>query len=423
MRRIWAAFERVIPRAVLAVTTVMAAAVTDPHAIGIYSWAVLILTLHQSLTDQAIRHLAVVHVVSSGGLAFLRRYAFVAGASGAALMAAAVVVIVALSGRSHVVIDVANLLPLIFVPCAQAAAVRPTAELQRNQLWAKVSLWRTISSLIGVAFGVAVVLTTRSIMGACIAILVSELSFTAMVRRSSLNGPQRELSDGTPSTGTWRTFGHMAVYSGLAWLQGQSERVFLGAWAGTAALGSYSLGLSVGRSAGDAIAASQANVLRVDLSESALACDDDLRVALGRHLRAALFLAWASAILTVALAWLLLAPFLGEEWQAALKMVPVLALTAIPSAVAWSSAPVHIQRGKARSALLAPALCLLMAPLIALAAMSSLVAAAWVVLLRDCVLAATQLLLMGRAAPWREAAIGGGILVAGAAFVATFGSF
>ena len=99
-------------------------------------------------------------------------------------------------------------------------------------------------------------------------------------------------------------------------------------------------------------------------------------------------------------------------------MAPILALSAIPLAVAASSAPVHIHRGKARIAYIAPAICLIFAPLIALAAMKSLLIAAWLVLLRECVLALLQSLLMGRLAPWRE--IGFVMLTVAAGSLAVF---
>jgi len=119
-------------------------------------------------------------------------------------------------------------------------------------------------------------------------------------------------------------------------------------------------------------------------------------------LRGGLLLTVSNAIVVIVLAIYVLPHFLGPKWTAALQMVPVLALSAIPLAIAASSAPVHIHKGNARVAYIAPLVCLVLAPLIALAAMNSLVMAAWIVLLRECVLALLQSLLMGRSAPWRE---------------------
>ena len=404
-RRIWAAFERIIPRGVLAVTIITAAAVTDPHAVGLYSWAVLALTFYQSLTDQPIRHIAVAHVATSDGEHFLRRYALLAGSSGVVFMTAAAWVIASFSEGRSAPTRFLDLAPLILVPPAQSMAVRATARLQRSGLWGEVSLWRTIGSLAGVAIGVPAVLISRSVVGASTAVVTSEVLYAVLVCASSRGRRRTVGTSAVPGdifVGTWATYGHMVVYSVLGWLQGQSERVLLGAWAGTSALGSYSLGSSIGRSAGDALAASQANVLRVELSRSDSGADHEIQKTLARNLRAGVLLAGASAVAAIGLSTSVLSPFLGPDWHAALRMVPILALTAIPMAVAASSAPVHVQRGNARIAFLAPAICLVFAPLVAVAAMSSLTMAAWTVLLRECALATIQSLLMGRATPWRE---------------------
>lgn len=300
---------------------------------------------------------------------------------------------------------VSTLLPLMLVPPAQALAVRPTAELQLLGLWGSVSIWRTVGSLVGVGVGVPIVLLTHSVLGACLAIAAAEVLNTALVYSFAKRHRYKlaVMAQRNPRpTDSWSTYRHMALYSALGWLQAQSGRVFLGAWAGTSALGSYSLGSSIGRSAGDAIAQSQANVLRVDLSRSAAVQDSAIREILRRNIRASMFLGAVSALAAVVISDLVFVRILGPEWYAALQMVPILAITAIPIAIAASSAPVHIHRGNSRIAWVAPAVCLLTAPLVALAAVSSLTLAAWVVLLRECLLAGLQAVFMGPATPWRE---------------------
>ena len=103
-------------------------------------------------------------------------------------------------------------------------------------------------------------------------------------------------------------------------------------------------------------------------------------------------------------------------------MVPILALTGVPLAVAASSAPVHIQRGNSRVAYLGPAICLIFVPVIAAAAVASLVMAAWVVLIKDCVLAFIQAVLMGRATPWSEVVFAGFIVGLGSVAVLSIGT-
>lgn len=390
--------------------------VTDPHALGLYSWAVLALTFYQSVTDLPIRQVAVGAVLTQDGENFLRRYMVLAGISGTVIMVAAIWLISAFTEGRSIPAKFFDLLPLVLVPPAQAFAVRATAALQRGGQWGEVSLWRTTGSLVGMAFGVPVVFITGSVVGACIAVMTSEFVYAVLVglsarrRRDSRIAP---IEAGNPPSSLGATYGHMTVYSVLGWLQAQSSRVFLGAWAGTSALGSYSLGYSIGRSAGDALASSQANVLRVELSRSEAQTDESIRCVLARNLRAGLLMAVATAIGAVVISNVVLSPLLGPEWHAALLMVPILAVTAIPMAVAASSAPVHIQRGNARIAYVGPAVCLLFSPLIAFAAISSLSLAAWTVLARECVLAAIQTLFMGRATPWREVAIAAICVAAG----------
>lgn len=418
LTRFWAAFERIVPRGVVALATVSAAAVTDPLSLGLYSWAVLAMTFYGALTDLPIRHIAVAHVGSPVGERFLRRYSLVSGIAGLATMTVVCwIVAIVVGSDGSVTKDFVNLLPLALVPPAQALSTLPTAVLQRAGLWAEVSGYRTVASLIGAGIGVPLVFVTRSVAGASIAIMASELTYAILLwlstrhRDAPMLGEEGSLNDRIGYRSTWA---HMSIYSVLGWLQSQSERGFLGLWAGTGALGAYSLGSAIGRSAGDAIASSQASVLRVDLSRRAACSDDEIRSVVGKNLRAAVPIAAGSGLLTVLIAKFAFAPILGPEWAGALAMVPILALTGIPISVAASSAPVHVQRGKANVSYFAPALCLIFAPVVGIAATSSLSLAAWAVLARECVLASAQTVLMGKAAPWREVGL--------AALVVTFGS-
>jgi O-antigen/teichoic acid export membrane protein len=424
LQRFWAAFERIIPRGVVALATVSAAAVTDPHSLGLYSWAILALSLYGAITDLPVRHIAVAHVGSSVGETFLRRYALVSGSIGLLSMTAACWMVANLFGHDDSVTrSFLSLVPLALVPPAQAFSTQPTAVLQRDGLWAEVSGCRTIASIFGAGIGVPLVFVTHSIVGASLAIMTSEVAYTALVwffARRKANA--QNVGTTTDRIGYWSTWAHMSVYSVLGWLQSQSERGFLGLWAGTSALGTYSLGTAIGRSAGDAIAASQASILRVDLSTKAAYSDLEIRTVVGRNLRTVTPIAAVSAVVVIAVTKFVLAPLLGLEWASALAMVPILALTGIPLAVAASSAPVHIQRGRANVAYLAPALCLLFAPFVGIAATNSLTLAAWVVLARECVLALTQSVVMGKATPWREVAVAALTVSLGALAVTALGT-
>lgn len=424
-RGIWAAVERVLPRGFLALTTVTAAAVTDPHAIGVYSWALLAVTFTATIADQPIRYTAVASIASPAGRDYLRRATLLAGSIGLVIISVANWTIASTLGADSKLSMLAVLAPLLLVPPAQAVGVQPTAVLQREGLWARVSLYRTIGALAGGGISIPVVLATRSIAGACIAVATSEVVYALLVSISVRRRPELmnnvESSDDGAHVSNWSTYRHMMVFSMLGWLQSQSERGLLGLWAGTSVLGGYSLGTAVGRSAGDSIATGQANVLRVDLSRHDAHSDTTIKKVFGASLRVELFLMVTSGVLTVIVSALVLRPVLGSKWATALQIVPILALTGIPLAIAASSAAVHVQRGRSRIAYIAPAICLLFAPLVAFVAMRSLTMAAWIVLLRECVLALTQSLLMGRATAWREVGIAGALVGLGSlAIVATW---
>jgi O-antigen/teichoic acid export membrane protein len=383
-----------------------------------------------ALADAPIRHVAVSAIQTIDGQLFLRRYTLLASLVGFFFMSISIWTIADVFGTNTARVDFLSLAPLILVPVARAVAVQPTAVSQSEGLWGRISLYRMIGAVVGAALGLPIVLINNSIVGASIASALSEITY-AIIVTIVVASRRGTTSDRTPilmartdplesGEDYFQAYRHMTLYSAIGWLQGLSERVLVGLWAGTGALGVYSLGTAVGRSSGDAIAASQPTVLRTDLAQNEPRSDGRIRKMLGRDIRNGLVLTVSNAIAVIALAIYVLPHFLGPDWTAALEMVPILALSAIPLAIAASSAPVQIHRGKARIAYIAPAICLIFAPLIALAAINSLVVAAWIVLLRECVLALLQSLLMGRVAPWREIAFAMLIVAAGslAVFVA-----
>ncbi len=407
MRRIWAAAERVIPRGVVAATTLVAAAATDPHSIGVYTWAVLALTFFGTLTDLPMRQISVQFLGSSGNLHTMRRSALVAGAAGLVFMVGATGVISLLIGGDSTLGTFGSLIALALIPPAQAGAVESTAILQKTGRWGAVSVARAIGSLVGTAIGIPIILATGSIAGACVAVAASEIGYTLIVRHRACDVTESKVGrgagdEGGGGIGYWASYRHMALYGAVGWLQGNADRWLMGIWAGTSVLGTYSLGSAIGRSAGEAIAISQVNVLRVELAHAGANSDSEIRKVFGRNLRTEIIFMLISSTATVFLSAFVLTRFLGPEWSEAFQIVPILVLTAIPLAVATSSVPVHLQRGNSRIAFVAPATCLLFAPAVAFAAMTSLKMAAWIYLARECVLALIQCALTGRAAPWRE---------------------
>lgn len=411
-RQIWAAFGVIAPRGLLAISTIAASAVTDPHNIGLYSWAVIGLTAYSALTDVPVKHVAQTAIRSPAGRQFLKRYAFWSAAVGMLAISLWNLSLSYMFGGNSSGAIFLSLLPLVFIPMARGLSIQHTAAFEVEGMWARASIYRAIGAIIGAAVGLPVVLISKSISGACIAVMAADLIYTALLhllpvqnfRRSwtkDLELQQIAESNG-PTDRSGSTYRYMIFYAALGWLQSQSERVLLGMWAGTSALGIYSIGSAIGRSGGDAIALSQQAVLRVDLSRSKTQTDGDTKRILGRTLRSGIVLAIANAVAVIAVSFYLLPRFLGPEWDDSLQMGPVLALSGIPLVIVASGATVHIQRKRGRIAYSGPATAVLFAPLVAVTAIHSLTTAAWIVVLRECVLALINSALMGRAAPWRE---------------------
>lgn len=404
MRQAWAALERILPRALMALTSIVVAAVTSPGAVGAYAWGVLVLTLFQSLTDQPVRHVAIQSIGHKRGEGFLTSYAWLSSVVGAVIIGATAVIVDRLLVVPSSIPLFASLIPLAAVPTAMACAVRATARMQLANRWGAISLWRAVSSGVGVAVGAPTAIATQSILGASLTVLVSEGVFALAVVLSARRVNLPEMIDAeSPARGS---FLHMQIYSMLGWSQSQLDRVFIGLFAATSALGGYSLASAVGRSAGDALGASQAAILRRDLSSmKSLDERDQVRSLLRKQFSMGSVLAFGGAIATIGATLFVLRPILGSEWSAALAMVPILSLSAIPSVISWSSAPIHIYSRRSGRSILAPVAGVLVAPLVALAALYSLPMAAWVILAREVVMALVQVSLMGRLAPWRRVAM------------------
>lgn len=428
MTRIWAALERIIPRGLLAGSTIAAAFVTDPYAIGVYTWAALALTLFSALTDTPIQHVAMISIGSPDGREFLRRYAFLASFAGVFFMAISIWLISYFASPHSVYTEFFRLSPFILAPIARSVAAQKTAVLQFRGLWRKVTESRFYGAIIGAAIGLPIVFIDKSILGACITVTASEICYTALVfaavnrlqdgEEDKAPGQHANNASPHPSFNHKATYRHMVMFSTFGWLSGQAERVLLGAWAGTGALGTYSFGTAIGRSAGEAIAASQPGVLRADLTRADAHSAGEIRSILSRNLRGGLYLTAGNASAVILISIYVLPTFLADQWSSAIAMASILALSSIPSAVAQSTAPVFVQKQRAQLSYIAPAILLVFAPIVAIAAINSLTLAAWSVLLRECMLATIQSLLIGRATPWREVILAFLVVACGSVLVA-----
>ncbi|MBU3749050.1 MAG: hypothetical protein FGM52_01125 [Mycobacterium sp.] len=404
----------------------IAAAVTDPFQMGIYAWGFLAVSFIGSFSDYPMRICALQLTASTEGRRFLRRQTVVIGTASFAVLVCALCAIPTITGAESQFKTFCSLAPMLAVPVAWSASILPTIMLQIGGEWGRVSLARAISAIVGSGVGIPIVLATRSIIGPCTAVAIAELVYVLLIRRSR---PREEESlqfcpDSAHAKEVaefWPTYRHMALYASFGWLQGSADRWLIGLWAGTGALGIYSLGSAIGRSLGEVVAISQEGVVRVDLHARQARSDELIKQVLGRHLRATLLLSLATGVATIVFAELVFAPILGPQWNVALQLVPIFVLSTLPLAIACQSGPVHVQRGRSRIAAIAPGVCIAFAPLVGLAATHSLIAATWVYLIRECFFAGIQVSLLGRARPWLEVAAAAGIVTAGAAVLLSTG--
>lgn len=413
----WSVLERVLPRAASALIMVVLAASVTPAIVGMYAWAVLALTLVQTVGDAAARQTAVVHSGTEAGDRFVRHVRVWSSLVGGTLLTATIVVLF-LNQPVQDRWQAAALTPLVLVPTAAASGLGALVHLQRSGQWKVIASHQAWASSASLACSVPTLLATGSLLASALQAFLAEALFALLNRRqaarraSSSDAPRRS----TEVAGSIvRDYLHTAAFALLGWGQGQTDRLAIGALAGGARLGQYAFAMSLSRSVGDAAAVAATNVLRPTLAEAVRAGRRSEIVALTEaSLRRSLALSVAAAVTTSIGAQLLVAPLMSARWAPALALVPVLALSVAPSVVAWSITAILQAESRMRWASPIKAVGVLLAVPVGIVAIHDLQLAAWLVNVRELVVMALLLLAARHRAPWRGGLLALGIVLAGA---------
>jgi O-antigen/teichoic acid export membrane protein len=408
-----ALIERMAPRLTAAGTLFLFAAVASPYDVGIYNWVALAYTAFQAIFELPIRHV-LIEVLKDPRSQLLRVYQFVAPAAGAAMITATVGLLYATGTAGGP--EFFFLLIMGLAPIFTTMNLRFLGALQASESWRTLALGQLLASLGALVLVLPLLLVTHSVGAVASQPVISEALFYLWCRRAATSAPTVLL--GRPHVALGRTFANMAAYSGLGWLQGQSDRVLIGAFAGPSTLGTFSVASALARSLGDPLASSTANILRARIGTGASSLD--VRRTADSILQKALWLATGAVALSVVATELIARPILSDSWAPALEIVPILALSAVASPLTWSGSVLQALTGSAHRSFWAPTIGLTFAPVIALVAVTDLQFAAWLVVAREFVVALVSFTTVRRVAPWRALLLSLAIATVGSIFVVAF---
>jgi O-antigen/teichoic acid export membrane protein len=405
--------ERIFPRAASAIVMLVLATFVAPNVVGVYAWGVLALTLFQSVTDSAVRQIAVLAIKSRSGLRFLDRYALWSSILGI-LFLALVLAALGLFLPEDVRHQTIFLVPLLLIPPIDAIRVRHVAYLQTHNKWSRLATAQLMAAIVSFGVSIPVLFLTKSLLASALQLVLTELWFTLQARVAAKRAGFFGVDESTRQEGTSPRieYLHIALYSLLGWLQGQSDRVLLAGLAGTGKLGLYSFSWSLSRSAGDAVSNATANVLRPALIGHEISEVTAVRKRADQILVRAVSIAAAVIVATSLIAEFVIRRILSSDWDGAIDAVPVMSLSIIPTLLAWSLTVVLIARKRLRWAPPIKAVGVLLAVPVAFAATKSIELAAWIVVMREVIVLILMIAAAGKAAPWRSIALGAAILAA-----------
>lgn len=380
---------------------------TSPEIVGTYAWGILAYTFVGAITDSTMRQIVVSALKSGSGLRFVRKYQRRVMILGPIVLGA-VVMALWLTAEDRNKSAALSLLPLVLGPSVLAWNILNVGVLQTAHKWRLLATGQVVASLTAMAVGAPLILIFANPLGAALGAVLVEMVMAVWCRKAAGGDVGSQDSRGG---GAKKEYSTMAMYSGLAWGQGQTDRLFVGFVAGSHTLGVLSLGVSLSRALGDAVASSNANLLRAELATSPAASSEHTAA---RVLRRGMMLAGAAALLTAAATKWALVPILASSWQPTLEIVPVLCLAVVPSVLSWTAGIYHVRLGTRSKALIGPAVSILAALPLATLSLLSLQALAIGIVLREFLLVLISYLAIGRHAPWRS-------LVEATAITATLG--
>lgn len=396
---LWSFFERLAPRISSSLLLLILAVLVAPEVVGVYSWGALFYTAYQAVSDTAARQIVISAVSTNVGLRFLKGYRVIAAICGVSLLTLAILALYRYL-PNMVSAEALLLFPIALAPICAAAGIISVGRLQAANQWRLLASGQGIAALASFAVALPVLLVSGSILGCSLALLVSELTF-ALWCRSQSKGLEEATGAGQRLLFK-KSFAHMAMYSGLGWFQGQADRLLIGLISGPAQLGAFSMASALARSLGEALAASNANLLRAELGVQEKMKPGQIRRAATRILNRGLSVTVLLVVVSVVLTDTVIDHFLGPEWDEAIEIVPIIALCSFPSLLSWSSAALHVASSSSGRAVFAQVIAIFFALPVALLATHDLVAASWMVVAREVTRCTVSWALLGRTAPWRS---------------------
>ncbi|SUE15386.1 Polysaccharide biosynthesis protein [Rhodococcus gordoniae] len=401
---IWAFLERVFPRIASALVMLGMTFFISPSTVGIYALAILVVTFFQSATDAAIRQIAVPALRTEIGRDFLARYSKrtpIVGALFTALPLAAIYITLPADTKAEFI----PVFIFVLIPTVTARRVTTIAYHQKCGNWKALAKFQLIAALLSFLVSVPVLLITHSLLAPALQLFITELGFTILSRRALAECDVKEDSQGESEIvqethNPHREFVHLSLYSMVAWIQTQADRVIMGPLAGAARLGEYTVATSIARSAGDAISTSTANVLRPRLFNRGDSEAATVRSGADAILLKSTPIAAAATATTIAGIELVLRPLLDNEWDSSLDAAIILSLTTGPTLFAWCMTVILIAAKRIRWAAPIKMIGALCALPIAFAAVQSIQYAATLAVVREVLVLGLLTLVARRYTPW-----------------------
>ena len=373
------AIDRLIPRIATAVLMLAFARASNPTVVGYYAAVMTGYVLLQSVTDGAAKRIAVSAVKSQAGRVFLTRYLWAYGIGGTFFILATVG-LVALWGAP--LADLATFAPLVFVPIVMGRTITPLAILQLQNKWAQIAKASAIASLAALAVSLPLTLALHNALGSTSQLLITEAIFAVLVLRSAalvdINN-QRELET--------KSYLSEFIKAGLYILgiqgQYQLDKLFIGLAAGPPGLGNYNLAWSLSRGFSDSFATGTLNVVQARLNRGTKDEVSNLNLVAKPAMQHSMVVSSGFVLAAYIISRLFGIPLLGQSWTTALGMVPLLALSAIPTAASYILWPIAVMGRGSKAALSSRILGMSLSLVVGITAFFSLTTAAWIIVLRE----------------------------------------
>ena len=390
--------ERALPRVASAAILLAFASFTSPDAVGIYSWVALSYTLYLAIVENVLRNQAIMGIGNAEDMEYVRHLSQRASWIGSVFLVMTLIVLW-IAYRGSMAQEILFLTPFVAVPYISRTGITAVATMQYAQRWRELARFQLWAAMGGLAGSFTTVISTHSALGMSVHVVMTEAIFaTLALRNARVIDVPTDLPTREPRSETLS----LSVLGGLGWSQGQLERVVIGGLAGIGTLGLYSTASTMGRSPGEALATATANYLRA--SVSGLPEKEEHAAVVRRVGLLAVAAASAAAFAAVLLVDFLFDPLLGPSWTATLHAVPLLAVATIPYAASLGLQTMSVYYQKPRASIVPALFALGCAFPIGWLALTSLTAAAAMVIVKE-LMVLTLCALMARLPGSRETVV------------------